>query len=531
MDRLLPLPLVLLRSRVALIAGVSVALLGAAVLVGRVSPGETRSPPGLAVRAPAPAPPASPAPPVRRPPPRSRGLDAEQVPRLAPRWDRRLRSQGELHEPLRVALADALLVQDGPSLLRVRLADGVITARKGSPFGRAEQTAGVASGPRLITSGAATVLALDGETLAPLWRRDLAGRAGGTLVAVGTERVLAVGWTADAEAPYSLHLLDAATGRVLWSRVFAKDARFCSFQADAERIYAECRSRSEGSTPFWTAALAAEGGTELWRQRLESAASGLTPNGVWLAWAESYPAVAVVVDAATGAPLRRVKTSSHSSDPPLALDGGDLVYLDEQQRVVALDVASGQVRWQKACDLDGYTRLAVAGPVYLFGSEGELQVRDRDRGELLWTWSAAPESRALSLPDVAGTRPLVIESGESGESGKRLVAFTPAKRPVPVEHAVLTGHLFGSTADAQALGLRIGRVEAQVDDRGNYRAVVSGRGTLALWASTGAGFAHRHGARRSECEEASGCAALVPLRGRGRYRLDLDIQVVPEDCH
>jgi hypothetical protein len=402
----------------------------------------------------------------------------------------------------------------------------VITGRRRSPFGSAEPVIGVSSGSRLITSGATSVLALDGETLAPLWHRDLAGRAGGSLIAVGTERVLAVGWVAGAEAPYSLHLLDAATGRTLWSRSLAADARSCSFQADAERIYAECRTYSAGSTRFWIAALTAERGTELWRQSLDSAASNLTPDGAWLAWTESYPAMAVVVDAATGTPLRRVKSASQYTVPQLALDGGDLLYFDEQQRLVARDVASGQVRWQQPCDLDGYTTLAVAGPVYLFGPEGELQVRDCDRGELLWTWSAGPETRALSLPDATGTRPLIVQSGP------RIAAFTPGERPVPVEHAVVTGHVFSPTAlDAKAIGLRIGRVEAQVDDRGNYRAVVSGRGTLALWASTGAGYARRHGARRSECEAAGGCAALVPLAGRGRYRVNLDAEVVPEDCH
>jgi hypothetical protein len=114
MDRLLPLPLVLLRGRAELLAGVSVALLGAATLVWRVSSGETRPPPALAVRAQAPSPPSPPslpAPPARRPPPRSRGLDARRVPLLAPRWHLSPRSQGELHEPLQVALSDALIVE------------------------------------------------------------------------------------------------------------------------------------------------------------------------------------------------------------------------------------------------------------------------------------------------------------------------------------------------------------------------------------------------------------------------------------
>ena len=150
------------RGRTKLLAGVSFVLLSAALLGGRSSPGETPPP---AVRAPVtspPAPPAPPSPPARRAPPRSRGLDAKQIPLLAPRWQLDLRPPGESRAPLRVALTDALIVQEGSSLLRLRLTDGEITARERSPLGSAEPGAAAASGSRLVLSDAASVLALDG---------------------------------------------------------------------------------------------------------------------------------------------------------------------------------------------------------------------------------------------------------------------------------------------------------------------------------------------------------------------------------
>jgi hypothetical protein len=55
--------------------------------------------------------------------------------------------------------------------------------------------------------------------------------------------------------------------------------------------------------------------------------------------------------------------------------------------VTTLDVATGLVRWQKKLDTERSFRLAVAGSVYLLGSEGEVQVLGREHGEPIWSWS------------------------------------------------------------------------------------------------------------------------------------------------
>jgi len=502
-----------------------IALLAVAGLWGRpLRPESARAAVGGVAVVPAPVPQAA----KLRPPLPSRGLSVQQVPLLGPHWRRGFTdySAGSSSEVFQVGLPDALVVREGATLLRLRLADGVVTARHKIPGGSAGYDSGVAAADHVITTGNGAVLALDGTTLTQAWRFSPQSVATTSLLAVGVDRVLAVSSSAKFEAPYTLDLLDAATGKLLWSRRLEGDRRFCSFYADAERIYSSCVSKSTPSQ--WPLiALDAAAGTELWHDQTDSNCRELITNGVWLAWSESYRSRIVVANAATGARIRSVAVAqSNAQDPPtIAFDGGDLLYVDSQ--AVALDVETGRERWRTGNEFDLYTTLAVAEQVYVLDKKGLVQVRDRARGELLWQWNTGVELAAAILPDAGGTRPLVL----LGRSG--LLAFAPRKRPIPVEHAIVTGHIYNRTPafKLQEPTLYVGRATAHIDDHGNYRVVVQERGALRFEVSgTGDGYTTLHNVRR-RCGEDQDCPALLPLTGSGRYRVDLDATIIPHDCH
>lgn len=154
-----------------------------------------------------------------------------------------------------------------------------------------------------------------------------------------------------------------------------------------------------------------------------------------------------------------------------------------------------------------------------------MQVLGREHGEPLWSWSQGTEVTTVSLPDASGQLPRVVDCDHE------LIAFAPGEQPVPVEHAVITGHVYSLSPKIKAslLNLRIGQIKVRIDARGNLRVVLDARGTPALRADVGIGFIRPHGADYAGCLsfESQGCEVLIPLTGRGSYRVDLDVKVNP----
>lgn len=475
------------------------------------------------------------------------GLPADRVPLLAPRWERGLRLPGaprrpgalweademeRYWEPL-AALPDAVVGMAEDRLERVSLADGKVTAA--GPAGTARYAQGLALGGRvLLREVGAAVQALDGRTLAPLWRTVLAEPATDALLPVGTGYVLAVSAQKSFGAPYALQLLEAGTGRAVWRAALGAEYGRCTFHADAARVFSDCMDRQTRVDRVTLRALDARSGAELWRREFPYAADELTSSDAWLVRAGRVDRTLLVMAAATGATVRsEVVLGENYEAPRLGLRGDTVYFFDADSRLAALDVrdAPGRFRFRVGRYDSSSTTLRLSEALYVFGADGTVAVRGLGDGALLWDWSLGMAASGLGLPTApeAGGAPLLVRSHDT------LSAFSPGARPVPAERAVFTGRIFNLTDlyKVQEYKLRVGGVAATVDKDGRYRAVVTARGRLALSAAYSDGFMRRHG-QGDECAYGEGgaqCPVLVPLSGKGRYVVDLDLKGVPHDCH
>lgn len=480
------------------------------------------------------------------------GLPADRVPLLAPRWERVLTppaapgaggaAPAEADEDARsfwplLAGPDAVIGAVADRLERLSLADGTVTASV--PAGRVRYARGLALGGRvLLREAGAGVQALDGRTLAPLWRAVLAEPSAEALLPVGAAHVLAVSAQKSFGAPYALQLLEAGTGRAVWRASLGAEYGRCELQADAARVFADCMDRDTRTDKVTLRALDARSGAELWRRVFPYAADELAASGAWLVRAGRVDRTLLVMDAATGATVRseRVLGDSYAA-PRLGLRGDTVYFFDGESRLSALDVraAPGRFRFRVGRYDGSSTTLAVAEALYVAGADGTVEVRGLGDGALLWDWSLGQGAQVLVLPTApeAGGAPLVLAGGDT------LFAFAPGARPVPVERAVFTGRIFNLTDKykVQDYHLKVGGVAAAVDKDGRYRAVVTARGRVGLDADFSDGFMRRHGqgeARDLACAYGEGgavCPVLVPLSGKGRYVVDVDVKGVPHDCH
>ncbi|MDR5866012.1 outer membrane protein assembly factor BamB family protein [Halomonas koreensis] len=223
------------------------------------------------------------------------------------------------------------------------------------------------------------VMRFDGGGDAPRWRA-LAGeqtfepvRAGGRLL-VGTSAGLVA--------------LEAGSGEPLWRR-FA-DATVFSPTRDGERAYAAARDGE-------LRALTVAGGELLWTRRFEG----------WI-----YPPAlqdGVLVTGGQGATLTGLDPGSGAIRWQRALGqelvyrpvaGGDAVYVTTfAGEVLAIDAASGEVRWRRREPVAATSPRVGNGRLYLPRFDGVLRVLDAGTGEPLARRALADDLMAVHLDE------------------------------------------------------------------------------------------------------------------------------------
>lgn len=283
----------------------------------------------------------------------------------------------------------------------------------------------VVGGRVFVTTGFATLFALDAKTGKEIWRRHLSGpmRAGPT---VAGGRVFAV------TIANELHALDADTGEELWSHAGIT----------------ESAGLLGGASP------AVEGGVvvvpyssgELFALRVE--------NGR-VAWSESLT------------PLRRtnpVASLAHIRGLPV-IDRGLVFAISHSGRMLAIDLRSGNRIWERA--IAGTQAPWVAGDfVYVLSVDAELVCLSRRDGRIKWVRQLQryedeedkEDPIVWAGPVLVGDRLIVAGTNDevwsiSPYTGKFLgrIEFDD---PVRIAPSVAKGTLYFLTDDAELIALR-----------------------------------------------------------------------------
>lgn len=163
----------------------------------------------------------------------------------------------------------------------------------------------------------------------------------------------------------------------------------------------------------------------------------------------------------------------------LAADGDGLFANSPFGEVVALDAASGAVRWRQRLDAPAQGAPAVAdGVVYVSGSDGWAWAIDADDGKVIWQVSGTPgksgylggaapavSDRVVIFPSAAGDLTAVLRIGggtrawQQSRAGRRLGRAYAFDQAVTGDPAVAGDVLYAGTAAGRVAALRPGSGE------------------------------------------------------------------------
>ena len=187
---------------------------------------------------------------------------------------------------------------------------------------------------------------------------------------------------------------------------------------------------------------------------------------------DGEPFATARIDARAGSPQRGMLLGGPSVPPMVALmEGG--------QRVVALDLRTGQPRWRFTCRSTSGLQLVKVGRVLLLASpEGTLHAVDAGTGDELWCYAA--KERLATAPVVVGDR-VVLAAGALGArhgslhvidlySGKAhftaVLDGAPLASPVPDRHGVSVAISRDGVRRAIAYRCDRNQVRWDIDDPG-----------------------------------------------------------------
>ena len=203
--------------------------------------------------------------------------------------------------------------------------------------------------------------------------------------------------------------------------------------ADDERAYIVSRERIH--------ALRLSDGQELWRADIGalSAAPLVRSGWVILATADDLAALR----AGDGSTVWRRSIGTVESQP--AIDGDWLfVPLLLETRLVAIDLRTGETRWETELGGAPAEPLAIGGKVYACASDKSFYAMDADDGDIEWTLrvGAGPRGRAVVDEDhvyfVALDNILrAIDRGHGAVEWMKGLAYRPASGPMLMGSAVI----------------------------------------------------------------------------------------------
>lgn len=171
-----------------------------------------------------------------------------------------------------------------------------------------------------------------------------------------------------------------------------------------------CGDRIVVATPRFTVALARDDGSVMWARESRAATSFMT--GTVLARLGSDGEL-TLTDVADGDAFASVQLAPRTSGPATGLlaGGGSIppvaVLTEGANRLVAVDLRTGELRWRFAADAAGPFALRRVGRILLATcGDGTLAALDVAHGELLWRF--AVDERIRLAPAVAGDVVLAV---------------------------------------------------------------------------------------------------------------------------
>lgn len=176
-----------------------------------------------------------------------------------------------------------------------------------------------------------------------------------------------------------------------------------------------CGDRLVVATPRFTVALARDDGAVLWARESNAAASFMT--GTVLARLASDGELSLT-NVADGDAFAVQQLAPRTGGPPAGIlaGGGDIppvaVLSEGAEKLVAVDLRTGDLRWRFSAEAPGAFRLRRVGRLLLvLGGDGALSALDVLHGELLWRFAA--DQRFRLPPTVSGDVVLAV-SGAPG---------------------------------------------------------------------------------------------------------------------
>ncbi len=243
------------------------------------------------------------------------------------------------------------------------------------------------------------VTVMDSDARRPLWQRVLPGRC----IGLTMQSSLVVD---DATSPDQqfLHftVLNRQTGTTLWQA----DIMTSEFSFNSTTIIVGSHPQGDPTLFESFTAIDMTSGKQLWSQALKG-------SNFFLFAFSSYPGLGTTIlntngtstllelDERSGATLWSLPTTARADDPRtrLAVANTTTLYFADSERLRAIDLATGAIRWQSA-EAGVPTSLEIQGQT-LFDTEGkQLIARDVNTGKIRWQRSVSPLTQ-LCGEDVA----------------------------------------------------------------------------------------------------------------------------------
>jgi outer membrane protein assembly factor BamB len=205
--------------------------------------------------------------------------------------------------------------------------------------------------------------------------------------------------------------LDAVTGEELWRVDRGKGLMLPAAPAAADGLVYIGGREAEGDRLAVLLALDAVTGEEVWRLPLPDGESfvheWLSPlvsdNVVYVAATTGF---AFALDAATGEEIWRTEVG-FATFPPPALAGGRLVFIHDDDRLLALDAGTGEEQWRGGIEHQAWS-VSIESGLILAMTEGvsqfeggELHAVDLETGEERWVFTGEDGVSSFKPPAVA----------------------------------------------------------------------------------------------------------------------------------
>jgi outer membrane protein assembly factor BamB len=289
-----------------------------------------------------------------------------------------------------------------------------------------------------------------------------------------------------------LGALESATGRLAWqsrTAIHAVVARVLGDGGDCALV-AFVPDGSAGSASCVTRLLDTRDGATVWERAEATAASSarctISIDGETAAvrHGETGYSLLRIVDGSVLATVPSTETEREqdfvlADDSIFALSTRGSGRYGDEAPLVAMDAASGAVRWRAEPRAVAITPQVIGPWIVVHGRDTALRAYERDTGALAWTYHVGEDATVVLAPPSA-PRWLVVATAIDLR-GFDLASPAMSEAPSPT---VVIGRLAterGSRAvDLSGISVRVGDVEVRSGTRGRFRAEVVGVGTAAI---------------------------------------------------